>query len=75
MDRGTSDNISSLTSDRDRLLGEIQTLVGSIAMGQGQPASMVEAIRERELEITRIEARLRAPRCVRAPRSRSMFGY
>jgi len=60
MDRGTSDNISSLTSDRDRLLGEIQTLVGSIAMGQGQPASMVEAIRERELEITRIEARLRA---------------
>jgi len=60
MDRGTSDNIGRLTSDRDRLLGEIQELVGSMAMGQGQPASMVEAIRKRELEITRIGARLRA---------------
>ncbi|MGE5244000.1 MAG: hypothetical protein ACM3SQ_07210 [Betaproteobacteria bacterium] len=51
--QGTSNNIGRLAADRDRLRGEIQKLVGSIAMGQEQPASMVEAIRERELEVNR----------------------
>src|SRR5262249_51531179 len=59
--QGESENLGRLAAGRDRLQGEIEKLVGSIAMGQA-PASIVSAIRERELEVARLEARLRAPR-------------
>jgi hypothetical protein len=61
VDQGTADNVNRLTADRDRLRGEVEKLVGSIALGEA-PASIVAAIRERELEIARLEARLRTPR-------------
>ena len=61
VDQGTSDNISRLTMDRDRLRGEVENLVRSIAAGV--PAETVApGIRERELEIARLEVRLRTPR-------------
>lgn len=63
VDQGESDNVARLNADRARLRGEIEKFVGSIALGKGvEPAAMVEAIRKRELEIARIEARLRTPR-------------
>lgn len=50
VDQGASDNINRLTADRDRLRGEIENLVRSIA--QGVPADTVApSIRERELEV------------------------
>jgi hypothetical protein len=61
VDQGQSDNISRLTSDRDRLRGEVEKLVGSIALGEA-PASIVSAIRDRELEIARLEVRIRSPK-------------
>ena len=48
--------LARLAADRDRLRGEVKKLVGSIALGEA-PASIVSAIRERELEIARLEAR------------------
>jgi hypothetical protein len=63
VDQGESDNAARLNADRARLRGEIDKLVGSIAIGKGtEPTAIVEAIRQRELEISRIEARLRTPR-------------
>jgi len=59
--QGESETLARLAADRDRLRGEIDKLVGSIALGQA-PASIVSAIREREMEVARIETRLRAPR-------------
>jgi site-specific DNA recombinase len=56
-----TDGLSRLAADRDRLRGEVEKLVGSIALGEAR-ASIVSAIRERELEIARLEARLRAPK-------------
>ena len=61
VDQGESDNVTRLMADRERLRGEVEKLVGSIAMGQA-PASIVAAIRERELEVARLEARIRLPR-------------
>jgi site-specific DNA recombinase len=61
VDQGASDNVARLTMDRDRLRGEIENLVRSIAAGV--PADTVApGIRERELEVARIEVRLRTPR-------------
>jgi hypothetical protein len=63
LDQTDADNVRLLTRDRDRLRGEIQNLVGSIALGKGaQPEALAQAIRDRELEVARIEVRLRAPR-------------
>ena len=53
--------VARLTADRDRLCGEVENLVGSIAAGV--PADTVApAIREREVEIARLEVRIRTPR-------------
>ena len=61
VDQGESDNVARLTADRDRLRGEVENLVGSIA--SGVPADTVApGIRERELDIARLEVRLRTPR-------------
>ena len=61
VDRGKSDNVARLTLDRGRLRGEVENLVGSIAAGV--PADTVApGIRERELDIARLEVRLRTPR-------------
>jgi site-specific DNA recombinase len=61
VDRGDSHEWDRLLSDRDRFRGEIERLVGSIAVGV--PAdSVAPAIREREAEIARLETRLRVPR-------------
>ena len=61
VDQGESDNVARLTADRDRLRGEVENLVGSIAAGV--PADTVApGIRERELAIARLEVRLRTPR-------------
>ena len=61
VDQGESDNVARLTADRDRLRGEVENLVGSIAAGV--PAETVApGIREREVEIARLEVRLRTPR-------------
>jgi site-specific DNA recombinase len=61
VDQGEVDQTARLTADRDRLRGEVENLVRSIAAGV--PADTVApAIRERELEISRIEVRLRTPR-------------
>ena len=51
---------SRLAADRERLRAEVKNLIGSIAAGV--PAETVAlAIRARELEISRLEVRLRAP--------------
>lgn len=48
---------------RDRLKGEINNLVGALALGKGgAPEALTQALRERELELSRVEVRLRAPR-------------
>ena len=61
VDQGESDNVARLTADRDRLRGEVENLVGSLAAGV--PAETVApGIRERELAIARLEVRLRTPR-------------
>jgi hypothetical protein len=61
VDSGESDNVARLTADRDRLRGEVENLVRSIAAGV--PADTVApGIRERELEIARLEVRLRTPK-------------
>ena len=61
LDRLQGARSGRLTADRDRLRGEVENLVGSIAAGV--PAETVApGIRERELEIARIEVRLRSPR-------------
>jgi site-specific DNA recombinase len=63
VDQGEVDDTARLTADRDRLRGEVENLIRSIAAGV--PAdSIAPAIRERELEITRLEVRLRTPRRV-----------
>jgi hypothetical protein len=63
LDQTDADNVRLLTHDRDRLRGEIQNLVGAISLGKGaQPEALAQAIRDRELEVARIEVRLRAPR-------------
>ena len=61
VDQGESDTVARLTADRDRLRGEVENLVGSIAAGV--PADTVApGIRERELDIARLEVRIRTPR-------------
>lgn len=55
------DDVAALTRERDRLTGEVQRLMDSIAAGV--PAdSVASAIREREREVQSLDARLRAPR-------------
>ena len=61
VDQGESDNVARLTADRNRLRGEVENLVRSIA--SGVPANTVApGIREREVEIARLEVRIRTPR-------------
>lgn len=63
VDQGESDNIAHLTRERDRLRGEITNFVGCIATGKaGAPDAIAQAIRDRELEVARLEMRLRSPR-------------
>jgi len=61
VDRGAVDDTARLTADRDRLRGEVDRLVGSIASGVA-PDTVAPAIRERETEIGKLDARLRTPR-------------
>jgi site-specific DNA recombinase len=56
-----ADGFARLAADRDRLRGEVEKLVGSIALGEA-PGSIVSAIREREQQIARLDVQLRAPR-------------
>jgi hypothetical protein len=49
-----------LASERERLRGEIKRLVGSIAAGVA-PETVAPAIRQREFEITKLDARLKLP--------------
>ncbi len=62
VDQGESDNVARLDTDRNRLRGEIENLVRSIAAGVPANTVAPPGIRGRELEISRIEARLRTPR-------------
>jgi DNA invertase Pin-like site-specific DNA recombinase len=60
VDQGQLEDRSRLASDRERLRGEVENLIRSIAAGV--PAETVApGIRARELEISRLEVRLRAP--------------
>lgn len=60
VDRGHVEDRSRLAADRERLRAEVKHLVQSIAAGV--PANtIVPEIRSRELEISRLEVRLRAP--------------
>jgi len=61
VDQGSFDNVARLTADRDRLRGEVENLVRSIASGVSAD-TVAPSIRERELEIARLEVRLRTPR-------------
>ncbi len=61
VDQGVFDNVARLTTDRDRLRGEVENLVRSIAAGV-PPETVASGIRERELEISRLESRIRTPR-------------
>jgi len=61
VDQGQIDNISRLTADRHGLRGEVENLVRSIAVGVSAETIAPE-IRQRELEIARLEARIRTPR-------------
>ena len=54
------DHTGRLTSDRDRLRGEVERLVASIASGVS-PAAFAPAIREREAQIAQLEVKLRQP--------------
>jgi hypothetical protein len=61
VDQGEAESLARIAADRDRLRGEVENLVHSIAAGV--PADTVApGIRQREVEIARLEARLRAPR-------------
>ncbi len=61
VDQGEVDGTARLTVERDRLRGEVENLIASIAAGV--PADTIApAIREREMEIARLEVRLPAPR-------------
>ena len=61
VDQGSSDNVLRLRADRDRLRGEVENLARSIAAGV-PPDTVAQAIREREVEIARLEVRIRTPR-------------
>jgi hypothetical protein len=61
VDKGDSDNVALLTRERDRLCGEIENYVRSIGAGIA-PETVAPAIRQCELEISRLEVRIRAPR-------------
>jgi site-specific DNA recombinase len=61
VDRGEADDSARLMADRDRLRGEVERLVGSIA--SGVPADTIApAIRAREAEIARLDVTLKTPR-------------
>jgi len=60
VDQGEADNTAYLTADRDRLKREINNLLELVAAGT--PASTVSPkIHQREMELARVEAQLRAP--------------
>jgi hypothetical protein len=63
VDRGEVDDTVHLTAERDRLRGEVDNLVKSIAAGV-PPDTVAPAITERESQIAALEARLRRPRQV-----------
>jgi len=64
IDRGQVEDRARLAMDCERLRGEVKNLVQSIA--SGVPAETVAPdIRSRQLEILRLEVRLRAPRSTR----------
>jgi hypothetical protein len=61
VDKGEVDGMARLEADRDRLRGEVENLVRSIAAGV--PGDTVApAIRQREADIAKLDARLRLPR-------------
>ena len=59
VDQGHVENTSQLAAERERLRGEVENLVRSIAAGV-PPETIAPSIRRAEQEIARIEARLRA---------------
>ena len=61
VDKGVSDNVALLMADRDRLRGEIANLVDAVAKGLSRE-TVIADIRERELEISRLEVRIRTPK-------------
>jgi hypothetical protein len=60
VDHGETENLKHLAAGRDRLRGEVNNLVRSIAAGVAAD-TVAPGIRARELEISRLEVRLRAP--------------
>ena len=62
VDRGEVDQTERLTSDRDRLQGEVDNLLDLVASGGVSPETTAPKIREREREIASLDAQLRAPR-------------
>ena len=61
VDTGAEKEVARLEEDRDRLQGEIDNLVKSITAGV--PADTVApAIRERQVQLSRVEVTLRTPR-------------
>ena len=61
VDQGQVEDTSRLAAERERLRGEVENLVRSIAAGV-PPETIAPSIRRAEQETARIEARLRAPR-------------
>ena len=61
VDQGQADNVALLARERDRLRGEIENYVRSIGAGVA-PETVAPAIRTCELEVGRLEARIRTPR-------------
>ncbi|MEO8682772.1 MAG: hypothetical protein ABI665_27230 [Vicinamibacterales bacterium] len=61
VDTGDAENIALLTADRDRLRGEVDRLVASIASGV-PPKSVAPLITTKEDEIARLDAQLSTPR-------------
>lgn len=62
VDQGETDDTARLSAGRDRLRGEVENLVRSIAAAVPAADTVGPAIGEREAEIARFEVRLRAPR-------------
>ena len=64
VDRGEADNTAHLMADRERLRGEVANLIKLAASGVSVE-TVAPDIRQRETEIARLDAQLRAPRQAR----------
>jgi hypothetical protein len=61
MDNSEYDQSAAFAAERDRLAREVSNLVDSLALGI-KPETIAPGIRERELEIAKLDAQLRMPR-------------